>query len=340
MIKLRLSNSIKNILEILLANFIFTCILLSMKVFKSNNNFNKVALIQANPTFGVRGKPITLQYVVDKRSYYLPERVLSKAKEILKNPNNEIPTLMELHKSTYAPILNCKTLDEVKKLFPEFKDIKSKVEFLNESVYTKAFKAKTTDSFVLDTLKAYWCKLETFGDIAKSLGMKAHSSIQRALVRANFVSYHKNYRILLNSSDPEGNRIIASKTTAWNKLHPDLMYEHNKKAAQGCKTEKYKAEQSKRIKNFYDANPDRREKVSEALRLCWQNCPEVREAMSKFLKQEDAFVKLAITKKRQGKALSQDERKTAISFYKRFWAAHPELKEVFAEARKGIKVKD
>lgn len=312
--------------------------LYDMQISNLNCQYSKSTTIK--PNFKAKGKPISLQYIVEKRSYFLPERILNKAKEILTVSPNKIPSLMELHKSTYAPILECKTLDEVKKLFPEFKDIKPKVKFLRESVYTKSFNSKISDNFVLDTLKAYWGRLETLGEIARSLGMKTHSSIERALLRINFIPYDKNYRVLLNASDQEGNKIIASKTTAWNQAHPEKMYEHNKKAAQMCKTDEYRTAQAKRIKDFYKTNPERREKLSEALRMSWQNCPEIKEAMSEFLKQESIFTKHSICKRAQGKKLTSDEKKAAYGFYKRFWEAHPELKAIYAEARKGYKIKD
>ena len=122
------------------------------------------------------------------------------------------------------------------------------------------------------------------------------------------------------------------------RMHPDLMLAKNKHAAQGCKKESYRKAKSESMKEFYNKHPERREKMSESLREDWQKCPEIRQAMSEFLNKECSFIRNLISKKRKGSKLNDREDKLAKSFYKKFWDAHPELKKLFSETRKGSKV--
>ena len=299
----------------------------------NQNNFNKSLSFEAS------GKPLTLKYVVEKRSNLLPTRVLESAKKCLLDLSLKTKSLLALHKEIYAPLLECKTLNEVKRLYPEFEDITNEIKFKKpKSIYAKLFMERTeNENFALKMLQEIWANLKNKDEIALELGMNSRSSLEWALGQINFVPLSSSYKKLLIASDVEGNKTIADKTRAWNALHPDLMYAHNKKAAQGCKTDKYREAQSKRMKQYDKEHPERREKISKTLKEGWQKCPEVRKAMSEFSKKESSFLKGALCKKTANKKLTEEEKRALAGFYKRFWDSHPELKAVYAEARKGCK---
>ena len=298
------------------------------------NSYNK----HNNFTFKSRGKPITLEYIVEKRSHLLPSRVLSKAKEILANNKGGVyPSLLEIHKSIYAPLLECKTLDEAKKMFNEFEQIKESVVFERNSRYAKEFKSRTDENFVLKMLQESWGNLKNKDNIAKSFGMTSRSSLDWALKQINFVYFKPNYKTLLYASDEEGNRIIAFKTTTWNQLHPDLMFQRNKHAAQFCKTDEYRNLHSQRMKEYDKSNPQRREKISQVTKEAWLKCSEIKEAMKLFAKNAKPSTRCVIAKKIKGEKLSSAENRIQLTFYKQFWAEHPNLKEVLANAIKSVK---
>ena len=52
------------------------------------------------------------------------DRIYEKVNEIVSSKSQKMPTLMQLHKEIYAPLMECKTLDEAKKIFPEFAGMK------------------------------------------------------------------------------------------------------------------------------------------------------------------------------------------------------------------------
>lgn len=297
----------------------------------SNKNHKKS---DNNTVFGYGGKPVTLKYIVEKRSEFLPKRVLDEALRILAKDSNSKISLLEIHKNLYKPLLECKTIEEAKTLFKEFENIKPEVTFERNSRYAKEFKEKAGDNFVLKVLQEYWAKLRNKDDIAQDFGMKNRSSLEWALKQVDFVGYKHNYKTLVKASDTEGNKLIASKTKAWNAMHPDLMYAHNKKAAQGCKTEKYKTEQRQRILEYDKQHPERKEKIRTSTKETWEKCPEIKKAMSEFLASCPVYIKKTIAKKRSGQKLNEFEQKINNLFFKEFWEANPELKKVYAEARK------
>lgn len=287
----------------------------------------------SQPTFEKGGKPITLEYVVEKHPHLLPERVLVKAKEALARSWQKMPTLMEIHREIYAPLLACTTLEEAKALFPEFSEMTEDVIFERNSRYAKEFKERTDKNFALKMLQEFWAKLKTKEEIAKEFGMTSRTTLEWPLKQIGFVSYLPNYKTLLKSSDPEGNRIIAGKTTAYNQLHPDLMYAHNKKAAQACKTPEYREAQSQRMHDHDSTHPERVQKISEHSTIMWAEAPEVRQAMSDYIQlNEPIEVRRIFTKKIKGIPLRAAEYRIIRGAYNRFWSANPEQKRNLSEA--------
>lgn len=299
----------------------------------TNNYIQNYSNTKQSPVFQACGNPINLKYIMEKRDYLLPQRVKEQVGKIMeRNPKN-MPSLLEVHNSVYAPLAECKSFDEVKKLFPEFSGIKEQVVYERNSVYSRNFQNRTDENFALDVLKKFWVELKTKDEIAQDFGMPNRSSLEWILKKINFVSYPLNYKTLLKSSDSTGNAKIAAKTTAWNSMHPDLMRAHNKRAAQGCKTPEYRQTQSARIIALDSQNPQRREKISKYTKRVWELCPEVKHAMSEFSKEAPSFIIACVSKKLRGENLNALESRMCKAFFSRFWRLNPEMRETYARAR-------
>ena len=290
-----------------------------------------------NSSFNGRGKPLDLRYIIEKRSNLLPQRVLEESKRRVNDSTSKKISLVDIHKSIYKYLAECTNLDKIKTLFPEFKNIEAEVSFKRDSVYAKNFKEKVENSFALKMLKAFWVDLKSKEEVAKELGMPSRSSLEWALKKIKFVSLNPNYLNLLKASDAEGNRIIANKTANWNKKNPEQMMAHNKKAAQNCKTEKYRKEQAERMKEYDKKHPERIKKISENNRKAWAICPEIKAKLAEFTKNESDYVKNILRKKVEGKKLTEQEKSIHKNYYKRFWQTYPELKKVFADAKRSVK---
>lgn len=303
-----------------------------MKISLFNNNFNN----NNNLSFSANGKPLRLAYILEKRSYLLPERILESAK-LQKDPNK---SLLEIHKEIYAPLLECKTLDEAKKLFQEFDGILDIYPFERNSVNKKLLDAYMKDSketFALKMLKEFWANLKTKTEIINELGLRNTTALEWALEKINFLTFANNYRSLIKASTVEGNELKAAKTRAWNAAHPDLMRAHNKKAAQAWKRPELRDEQSRRIKEYDKKHPERRQKISDFDKKTWDLCPEIKLAFSVFKEEQTPFLRNALNKKTNKKPLTDTEKRAIKGFYKRFWDSHPECKAMLKEAKRIIR---
>lgn len=286
-----------------------------------------------NPSFQRRGKAIDLKYILEKRSQLLPQRVLEEARK-----SNSDKSLLDIHCSVYAPLLKCKTLDEVKSIYPEFSGIADNVTFTRDTIYKRQFEARTSNiNFSLKMLQQLWGELKTKDEVARELGLPNRTSLDWALKQINFVYFMPNYRVLLKASDEAGNREIAQKMTAYNEANQELMYARNRHAAQFCKTEEYRSAQRARMIEYDKLHPERREKISEFDKRTWDLCPEIKEAMTQFAMSEAAYVRAIVMKKFRGVSLSEQEKRTEKGFYKRFWTAYPHLRKVLAAAKEQVR---
>lgn len=98
----------------------------------------------------------------------VPERVEKLAAEYAKNEETRNIRLVDVHKEAYKGLMSCKTLEEAKEMYPEFKDVKdanevhgssgSALEYL-KSGYIEYF--DEGDDVSLNILKYYWYNLES-----------------------------------------------------------------------------------------------------------------------------------------------------------------------------------
>lgn len=288
---------------------------------------------QYQPSFS-SAKDITLNYLVKKRAYSLPSRILTRAKELVSSMTSQT-SLLDLHKQTYAPLLSCKTLDEARNLFPEFREIlDAKILLQKRSKHTeKIFEKVKPEDLSLKLLQKYWANLSSQEEIAKEFGVSRYA-VQWINEKLNFPAFPKNYLTLLKASDEKLNAQIAQKTTDFNLANPEQMYARNRHAAQFCKTKKYKRAQSTRIKEYDKAHPERKQKIADFDREVWERLPQIRAALREELKTYKKIYSIIAKKESQHQPLNEFEERMKKSFYKKFWTKYPEYKAQYSEMRK------
>lgn len=235
------------------------------------------------------GKPINLYYIIEKRSNLLPERILKKVRRIVDKSPKQLPTLKEVHLKTYAPLLECKTLDEAKSLFPEFSGMKeADISFKRYSGNIKKLVAGgyLEDNFSLKILQEFWGRLKSQDEVAKEMGLDGRTCLAWVLQKIGFVNYNTNYKTLLMASSPDSRAKIAAKTTAWNAAHPDLMRARNKHAAQSMKKPENRKAHSERMKKHFEEHPERRKQISETSKAYWADPKHRAEHSNRGLKYE------------------------------------------------------
>lgn len=289
------------------------------------NQFKQSKSYEQTPSFKAKGKPLSTEAIIKKHADLIPQRVINLAQEYIKK-GQEI-SLLDLHKEAYTPLLEFTSIEELKKHYPEFKDIKNELIFKNNTKGAISFKEKFGNDFSLKMIKEYWAKLKSKDEIVEEYKLTNRSTLNYALDIINFFGLSNSYKTLLKASDEEGCRIIAERTKAWNKLNPELRRELNKHAAQSCKTKEFQEKQRNMMLEYDKNNPQRREKISNSLTERWKERQDIKDAMSEFAKNESEFIRYIFMKKASKQPLTLEEKITYKSFWKRFWDSHPHLKK-------------
>ena len=288
-------------------------------------SYNKT---ESRPSFG-RPKNIDLIYAVTKVPHLLPPRVHESAEKIAHlSYLKTMPTLYDLHKEIYKPLLQCKTLDEARNIFPEFREILSADAVLQRKTNNVKNLTVPLDKLSLHILQEYYAKLTPKEKIAENLGLTNRSALQWILDKINFAPFPKNYFAVLKGSDKELKNEMAEKTRAHNLLNPTAMYERNKIAAQKCKTQKYRQEQSERMLEYDRYHPERREKISKHYSEVWARLPHIRKAQRAELAFHPYYREL-FAREQNGEVLTDFERKKKKLFYKHFWDKYPQYLEEY-----------
>lgn len=279
-----------------------------------------------------------LTYVIQKRKHLVPIRIQNEIKKILRTKPATEPTLRDLHLKTYAPLLECKTLDEARNLFPEFREVLDAAIFENSPSKNiqEVKKHIQLKDLSLKLLQDTWAKLKTQDEIAQELGLQDGKKLDWFKSKINFVNKDKNYNPLLKVSEPELRKIIAAQTTAYNKAHPEKMFAHNKMAAQGCKKPENRAKQKIRSTQMYIDYPHLREQVRLISQMTWDRLPTLKEKMSEFALECPPYTREVLKKMVLKKGLTPAEERIRKKFYKDFWCKYPELRDLYKQTRQAV----
>ena len=198
-----------------------------MKIHPNYNSYNTHSL--CNASFG-SAKDINLKYIHSKRLYLLPKRMQDIVDKIIKNNIEYKGSLRDLHLSVYKPLLECKTLDEARNIFPEFKDVLelNNVTQRGTANLRKIKEKMPLSDFSLYMLKERWGKLKTMQETANDLGFNSRCAISWFAEKSRIPDLGKNYQALLKASDEEMNAAIAAKTKAYNQKHYEYVLTRNR----------------------------------------------------------------------------------------------------------------
>ena len=103
-----------------------------------NSNLYNVNVSAKRQNFGA-AKDINLKYIYNEHFDLLPKRIQTAVAELVKAGKFDFITLLDLHKEKYAPLLDCKTLDEARILFPEFREVLDAEMLKNDKHWKKHY---------------------------------------------------------------------------------------------------------------------------------------------------------------------------------------------------------
>lgn len=253
-----------------------------------------------------------LDKLAQKKSNVYPPQIREWAGIILEEGNNTKETLIDIHKKFYENIKDCFSLDEVKKKFPEFKDVISSknVEAQQGSFIDDFQKGKleyfdNDEDLSLQLLKLYWGEGFSINDLRQYSDGK---NISYAMKKLNIPLTDPTYGKILKLSDPEYNARLTKEMTAKRMASLDrkaqeatgepvyikrgpLSEEHKKHISEGLL--KYYENNpeaiynlSERQKEFYAQNPERAKIMKRVANKAWNifGADRIKSAMSAFMK--------------------------------------------------------
>ena len=287
-----------------------------------------------NLSFG-SAKDISLKYVLERHSRYLPERMINEIKALLASGEKDLPQLYELHNSVYKPLMEAKTLDEAKRLYPELSDVLEMTTLDgNRSKAVSAVRSKMPlEKFTLEYLKRIYAP-RSQESIVKEFGFTMRSLVDWLNSKLNIKKLSGNYLNLIRMSNEKENERIAECSRKAIYANPELQAKRQAKVAEHHRTPEYREKKRQEMINFYKNNPKRAEIVGMISKLTWEKCPEIKEAFSDYTSKLSSYTRSALSKKLAGKRLTAQEQRAVGGYYKNFWETHKDLIPLYKQMRK------
>lgn len=253
-----------------------------------------------------------LDKLAQKYSDIYPRNIREWAGMILENGNKHNETLIGIHKKFYENVKDCFNLQELKRKFPEFKDVKSidEVEYQSGTLIDDIQKGKfevfnPEEDLALQIIKLYWGEGFSLNDLKAYTGGK---DLNYTMDKLNIPKVNRHYGHILKFSDPEYNerltKQIAQKRMdsmdikaqkadgepVYIKRGP-LSAEHRQHISEGLL--KYYQQNPERIfamserqKQFYKDNPEQSQILHRVMVKAWNvfGADRIKQALSKFMK--------------------------------------------------------
>ena len=195
-------------------------------------------------------------------------------------------SLYDLHISHYKALNECKTLEEAKGKYPEFKDVKDAKDLPYDEM-PRALQWITTgknnkvkiEDFTLSVLKDYYYGLRGLSDRKAYFGIDTHA-MGEILPLLNIKMLNKNYRSSVSGENPEKVKKMSEKQKqAWKK--PERMKRHQQILKEYWQNPEYRAAQSARAKETLIDNPEVVAKAREGLAQYYADPERLKEGTAK-----------------------------------------------------------
>lgn len=287
---------------------------------------------------------------IDKFGSYPPDIKEDIEFELSKgNPDNK--TLIDIHRAKYDGLNQLDNLDDIKEIYPEFKQVLSD----NEVIYPKGsfiddVKEGKIEYFDPDLdlsvqlLQMYWGDGFSLNDLKNQFAGK---NIDSVLNKLNIPKTDRIYGQYLKLSDRDYNERFTSQMSE--RLKGVKRKEIEKKEGvyipRGPLTEEHKANISKGLIKFYSEHPERLTQLSERQLKYFEENPEQKQIFSEVLLRawgyrETKSVKKALSKhmkrQMQDNELSDVFSPTAETKQKMklFWDKNKWARDIFSKAMK------
>lgn len=284
------------------------------------------------PMFG-SAADLNLKYILKNHSSELPISMAKMMRGLCELDLNKLPTFQELHNYVYKNLQNAKSLEEVKKLYPEFKDVIDLKDYkTNHSKAIRDIKDRMPlEGFTLDFIQKLYAP-STMEDLVKFYGVKNRSSLTYLAESLGIKKLSKTYLQLYKLSNEVENERFAKQAQSYVRT-PEARAKCNERAAAAHRTPEYRAKKRQEMKDFYKRNPQVAEKTAKISKMTWDNCPEVKAAFAEYRAHLDPSTKRILSKGLVGEKMSDFERRVFGGAMKEFWESHPQMRNIYQQRR-------
>ena len=277
---------------------------------------------------------ISLEYVYKRHAKYIPTRMINKIKELLGSKQKELPKLYELHNEVYKGLFDANSLEEAKILYPELGEVEDLTSYISSR--SKAIKAikkiMPVEKFSLFLLKKLYAPTAQ-DTLVKELGFTNRSLLGWLSDKLRIKKLDGNYIQLLKMSNEKENSRIAELSRRAIYSNPEAQQKRLSKAAETHRTIQYRAKKKQEMKDFYARNPEVAQRTGIISKRTWDRCPEIKDALSKYTRSLNPYVKKVLSKKLSGAILNAEERRVAYGYYRGFWEQNANLRRIYRERR-------
>ena len=297
------------------------------------------------------GKSLSLEQTIaqlDKYSTFPPD-IRQMAMQEINAGNPKEKTLIDVHKDKYAVLNDMESLNEVKKTFPEFKDVlsDSQIDYKPNSFVddVKAGRNKYFDPEIdlsLQLLQLYWGEGFSRSDLTEKFEGR---NIQGTMDKLNIPRVERNYGIYLKLSDKDYNARFSKEMSERSKMVARNIAERREGVyiPKGPLTEMHKRNISQGLLNFYSEHPERLSEMSKRQQEFYENNPVEKTKFSLVLYRAWGYREADSIRKRLSKFMGKKEltpeeladiSPKSQERLKEFWKKNPWAAQQFSKCMK------
>ena len=297
------------------------------------------------------GKSLSLEQTIaqlDKYSTFPPD-IRQMAMQEINAGNPKEKTLIDVHKDKYAVLNDMESLNEVKKAFPEFKDVlsDSQIDYKPNSFVddVKAGRNKYFDPEIdlsLQLLQLYWGEGFSRSDLTEKFEGR---NIQGTMDKLNIPRVERNYGIYLKLSDKDYNARFSRKMSERSKMVARNIAERREGVyiPKGPLTEMHRRNISQGLLNFYSEHPERLSEMSKRQQEFYENNPVEKTKFSLVLYRAWGYREADSIRKRLSKFMGKKEltpeeladiSPKSQERLKEFWKKNPWAAQQFSKCMK------
>lgn len=267
--------------------------------------------------------------------------------------NEEDKTLYEIHKEHYQDLLDCKTLDEAKEKYPEFRNVVDakdvKLDELGRTHILRKINAGkieglSIDDFSLELLKRHYAKVDFMRNKENYYGMDM-GTISKTMKMFNIKMNSAYYKQLITSKPELKDKITENltlpstrqkiKTTQQTAEYRKKRSEISRKVAQNPDVRKKRSDATKR--RWIEGGDSYREENSRRMKERWENDNGTMRAQVLAIWNGEGSEERRKAQSERGRAFYQtDIGKKHKEASKEAWKRHPEIRNKMAEIAKGF----